>query len=331
MEPIFRPSSDKTNFDATYDLEELLLEEAPLEARARRQKPREQLKENATEQEIRTEELHRMIESLFEPFNYTAVSAERLAISKGSIQADLLIPRRAAASGEEATYISNAPADVVRQAVNEKRGTIAATADSARANHSPAATPLGRTRASTNSPNGSPPLNVSPETSAANHGPGSETVGGPPYQTDAECFTQNQNQPPGRDASSGDTRSQSQHRRPSPPGQHSQHTPSSSPPPHSSKSYSRPIASNRPTRGSTRSASKAGGVSVVLDERGTGSWNDMGASVTDQQHQQLHSKPTGMLGFLRSKKPGRDRSPRAKERERGVLGKEGARVVISNS
>jgi len=39
-------------------------------------------------------------------------------------------------------------------------------------------------------------------------------------------------------------------------------------------------------------------------------------------------KPSGMLGFL-SRKKGRDRSPKA--RERGVLGKEGARVVISNT
>ena len=69
--PIFIPSSEKTNFDATYDLEELLLEEAPLEARARRQKPRAQLKEDATDKEIRDDELHRMIETLFEPFDYT--------------------------------------------------------------------------------------------------------------------------------------------------------------------------------------------------------------------------------------------------------------------
>ena len=72
IEPIFIPSSEKTNFDATYDLEELLLEEAPLEARARRQRPREQLKDDATDKEIRADELHRMIESLFEPFDYTA-------------------------------------------------------------------------------------------------------------------------------------------------------------------------------------------------------------------------------------------------------------------
>ena len=74
--PIFIPSSEKTNFDATYDLEELLLEEAPLEARAKRQKPRVQLREDATEKEIREDELHRMIETLFEPFNYTTVAYE---------------------------------------------------------------------------------------------------------------------------------------------------------------------------------------------------------------------------------------------------------------
>ncbi|KAH0547940.1 hypothetical protein GP486_008319, partial [Trichoglossum hirsutum] len=77
IQPVFRPSSEKTNFDATYDLEELLLEEAPLEARARRQRPREQLRVDATEKEIREDELHRMIESLFEPFDYTTVSYDR--------------------------------------------------------------------------------------------------------------------------------------------------------------------------------------------------------------------------------------------------------------
>lgn len=73
IEPVFRPSSEKHNFDATYDLEELLLEEAPLEARARKQKPRHQLKDDATDKQRREEELHRMIETLFEPFDYTTV------------------------------------------------------------------------------------------------------------------------------------------------------------------------------------------------------------------------------------------------------------------
>ncbi|PHH90319.1 hypothetical protein CDD83_3993 [Cordyceps sp. RAO-2017] len=78
IEPIFVPSSDKTNFDATYDLEELLLEEAPLEARARRQKPRERLKEDATQQEIREDELYRMIEKDFRPFDYTLAAYQKI-------------------------------------------------------------------------------------------------------------------------------------------------------------------------------------------------------------------------------------------------------------
>jgi serine/threonine kinase 32 len=77
IEPIFVPSSEKTNFDATYDLEELLLEEAPLEARARRQKPRERLKDDATEKEIREDELYRMIETDFKPFDYTVAAYKR--------------------------------------------------------------------------------------------------------------------------------------------------------------------------------------------------------------------------------------------------------------
>ncbi|KAK7991864.1 hypothetical protein PG988_000658 [Apiospora saccharicola] len=79
IEPVFVPSSDKTNFDATYDLEELLLEEAPLEARARRQKPREKLKDDATEKEIREEELYRSIERDFQPFDYTVAAYNKLA------------------------------------------------------------------------------------------------------------------------------------------------------------------------------------------------------------------------------------------------------------
>ncbi|KAI7978496.1 hypothetical protein EIK77_002047 [Talaromyces pinophilus] len=74
IDPVFTPSSEKTNFDATYDLEELLLEEAPLEARARRQKPRAELRDDATAKEIREDELHRIIETMFEPFDYTQVN-----------------------------------------------------------------------------------------------------------------------------------------------------------------------------------------------------------------------------------------------------------------
>ncbi|KAJ4293748.1 Serine/threonine kinase [Collariella sp. IMI 366227] len=78
IEPVFVPSSEKTNFDATYDLEELLLEEAPLEARARRQKPRERLKDDATDKEIREDELYRMIETDFRPFDYTLAAYKKI-------------------------------------------------------------------------------------------------------------------------------------------------------------------------------------------------------------------------------------------------------------
>lgn len=77
IDPVFIPSSEKTNFDATYDLEELLLEEAPLEARARRQKPRERLKDDATDKEIREDELYRMIETDFRPFDYTIAAYKK--------------------------------------------------------------------------------------------------------------------------------------------------------------------------------------------------------------------------------------------------------------
>jgi serine/threonine kinase 32 len=83
---------------------------------------------------------------------------------------------------------------------------------------------------------------------------------------------------------------------------------------------------NRP-RGSQRSTSMGGGVQVVLNE--TGSWSEMAnQSSALVQNPQNVEKPSGMLGFL-SRKKGRDRSPKAKER--GVLGKEGARVIISNT
>ncbi|KAJ4228794.1 Serine/threonine kinase [Fusarium falciforme] len=78
IEPIFVPCSHKTNFDGTYEMEELLFEAAPLEARARRQKPRERLKEDATDKEIRDDELHRMIETDFRPFDYTVVAYKKI-------------------------------------------------------------------------------------------------------------------------------------------------------------------------------------------------------------------------------------------------------------
>jgi len=102
------------------------------------------------------------------------------------------------------------------------------------------------------------------------------------------------------------------------------------PPPTQQPAYNRSI---RPRAG-TRSASKGGGVQVVLDE--TGSWSELANQSTSIPAGEdggrgaragQAAKPTGMLGFL-SRKSGRQRSP--KPTERGVLGKEGARVVISS-
>ena len=106
--PVFRPSSDKTNFDATYDLEELLLEEAPLEARARRQKPRAELREDATAKEIREDELHRLIETMFEPFDYTLVTFQRNA-------ADAIAAT---------TYVQSAIPSVVKPLTDIPSGTL---------------------------------------------------------------------------------------------------------------------------------------------------------------------------------------------------------------
>lgn len=262
IDPVFIPSSEKTNFDATYDLEELLLEEAPLEARARRQKPREQLKDDATDQEIRADELHRMIETMFEPFNYTTVAADRPAAPTGV----------ASAGSNVLADQGGVPAD--DSAVHPKQPPINVSPDVARV---AGATP-NFSRSTSHTPNGSPPL---PTGSLANQSPTSAR------------------------------------------GERSDYFPPSDPNAPDNRREGRP-------RGSTRNTSQGGGVQVVLN--GTGSWSDMAnqSSSMLQKDDQAGAagKPSGMLGFL-SRKKGRDRSPKA--RERGVLGKDGARVIISSS
>lgn len=265
-EPIFRPSSDKTNFDATYDLEELLLEEAPLEARARRQKPREALKDDATEQEIRAEELHKMIETLFEPFNYTTVADQRPAAV--AVSDDSTVSRASNNSANTPTS-SHSP--------HEWGQSKSSQDDQLRPTRS-----TTNPRSTTHSPNGSPPL---PATSIV--------------------------QPP----TSGSPSSQR--------GERSDYFPADGSDT-ATPSFSRPM--NNRQRGPQRSTSMGGGVQVVLNE--TGSWSDMANQSSSLVQNPNAEKPTGMLGFL-SRKKGRDRSPKAKER--GVLGKEGARVIISNT
>ena len=90
--------------------------------------------------------------------------------------------------------------------------------------------------------------------------------------------------------------------------------------------------------GGSRTVSKGGGAQVTLDE--TGSWSDLAnreanggqldadgrsAGGLSSGSGSSRNKPNGMLGFL-SRKKGREKSP--KPQEAGVLGKEGARVVV---
>jgi serine/threonine kinase 32 len=257
--PVFRPSSDKTNFDATYDLEELLLEEAPLEARARRQKPRAELREDATAKEIREDELHRLIETMFEPFDYTTVTYQ--------------------GNAAEAIAASKNPEDC-----------LPSTASSAHARH------YSQPDTSRNSPTsrteGSAGHLTQPDNTSH-----SEAHDSPDYTANA--------QPPS-----------------APP-----------PPPPPAPSFSRPLpppGPNRP-RGATRKTSKGGGVQMVLEE--AGSWSELAdhsstlpAEGYDSASVKGKSSNSGMLAFL-SRKKGRDRSP--KPQEPGVLGKEGARQIIS--
>lgn len=275
IEPVFCPSSEKTNFDATYDLEELLLEEAPLEARARKQKPRAELRDDATQQEIRADELHRMIETMFEPFNYTIAPNDRSPV-----------PTAVGA---------NAPK--VRPATKSERNSPTAPNYSRPQTAQPRSIPNSRSQTpgsvntSGHSARGSPPL------------PTLDFQPGPTSSPQRDQGTKEQ--PRTRAAARQDPT-----------------LPATKPP-----SSSRP---QRP-RGSTRSTSVGGGVQVVLNEQG--SWSDMAnqsqGMVAPSEEQRREQRPSGMLGFL-SRKKGRDRSPKGKEKERGVIGKEGARVIISH-
>jgi serine/threonine kinase 32 len=278
--PVFLPSSEKTNFDATYDLEELLLEEAPLEARARRQKPREQLKDDATDAEIRAEELHKMIETLFEPFDYTLVPIEdRLSDVGGG--------RRTGTNTPLSTSSPSANFPKRERETTPKPGSADGTSLPIRTN-----TPSlpSRSRASTQSPHGSPPLpTVSFDLHFNSSGqiPRSIPDDYHNYLKDANTRVEDVDPPV------------------------------------------IPNPAKRRKGGVTRNTSAGGGSQNVL--HANGSWSELGESPTPgnmSSGDEREKRPSGMLGFLARKK-GRDRSPKAKER--GVLGKEGARVVISNS
>lgn len=257
IEPVFVPSSDKTNFDATYDLEELLLEEAPLEARARRQKPRERLKDDATEKEIREDGLYRMIETDFRPFDYTIAAYKKSVLGSSPPRAHDTNHHRITEASESLVVPENQQPDP------SQMGPQAITTDEA--------TPL--------------------------------PAGG--------------NQQPVSVSSTID--------------QHSNSDARSTPPRPSSGSaaYRSEYVSRTSRSAGKRITSPSGGVQVTLD--GGGSWSELArqdATLPTDANAAQEGKGEGsggMFGFLKSKK-GRNNSPRPKER--GVLGKEGARVVI---
>ena len=122
-----------------------------------------------------------------------------------------------------------------------------------------------------------------------------------------------------------------------PPGANAQSPPPGTQPPtsHPAVSPNNNSRQQQQGRSGTRTTSKSGGVQVVLDEQG--SWSDLShkdSRISNGEERNSRSggsttggpsKPNGMLGFL-SRKKGRQRSP--KPMEAGVLGKEGARVVV---
>ncbi|KAK3316150.1 kinase-like domain-containing protein [Apodospora peruviana] len=276
IDPVFIPSSEKTNFDATYDLEELLLEEAPLEARARRQKPRERLKDDATDKEIREDELYRMIETDFRPFDYTVAAYKKIT---GQV-----VPQ---ANGRTNTLKGACPPD-------ENARPQALTTDEAASIKS---------RASTNG--------------------GSQSQG---------------QSAPGPEATQGQQETGGSHRAQRPPSSHQRRgaAPGRPPPlPPYPQTYTNSSSGARTGRTGGPAmivGSPTGGIQVTLD--GAGNWSDLARqdatlpADASGANNDLAGKPEGsggVFGFL-SRKKGRGHSPKPKER--GVLGKEGARQII---
>ncbi|BCR92820.1 uncharacterized protein ACHE_80720S [Aspergillus chevalieri] len=278
--PVFKPSSEKTNFDATYDLEELLLEEAPLEARARRQKPRAELREDATAKEIREDELHRLIETMFEPFDYTMVTYR--------------------GNAAEAIASAQNPEDCLPPALTGHGATPGAGAASNASVHS---RQLSQPESARNSPPNRSEL--TPSHTHAHPDNTSQIGDAIEPQKSALSGVPQASTPPSSVPAPTQGQAQAFHR-PFPP----------------------PAARGQ---GATRKTSKGGGVQMVLEE--SGSWSqlaDQSSTLPAEGYDAAGGKGknanSGMLSFF-SRKKGRDRSP--KPQEPGVLGKEGARQIIS--
>ena len=328
--PIFIPSSDKTNFDATYDLEELLLEEAPLEARARRQKPRAELKDDATDKEIRTDELHRMIETLFEPFDYTTIRYVYLSARSclgGSMELDLTLTSSFLSSNSNGTAVAALEARKGDWPHSNTQASKSSNEDNKSMRRNPASGPA------------SPSAVIKPSTSQSNHSDYFSTHephnrgNHPPMPNSKQA-----QQRPGETGSRG-SREHSPSRLAHTSGTQARAEPTGNLPVGGTRHLSQKPSGSA----GTGTGTSTGGRQVILD--GRGSWSHVadksstlpsegltGPHVAKAQQEvggsgsSSHLKPPhGVLGFL-SRKKGREKSP--KPQESGILGKEGARVVV---
>ena len=292
--PVFCPSSEKANFDATYDLEELLLEEAPLEARSRKQKPRAELREDATQEEIRADELHRMIETMFEPFDYTLVPQERSPIAPSEMNS---IPPAIADAASSTSPNPPTPGAEIKDPLTTEAAQQPPV-DKTRSIPTPRSqTPVGisRTRSANQTPEGSPPL-------ATNALTADQPMPPPTTQPKRDNTVEPIRAAQTRRASDSLDDYKKRSRDPRKNGDGSQRG-----------------------KALTKKASKdsSNDSTLVVDKSTPG---HLSAPTSDEQRRG-NDRPSGMLGFFNRKK-GRDRSP--KQREPGVLGKEGARIVVNH-
>ncbi|KAL0469331.1 protein kinase [Neurospora intermedia] len=350
VEPVFVPSSEKTNFDATYDLEELLLEEAPLEARARRQKPREKLKDDATEKEIREEELYRMIETDFRPFDYTLAAYKKITEGQAEtpdgqptpVTDENARPAQALTTDEATQMTSHAPshAHSHSQAVqthypNGSHSSFQhSNAPNGQVAHNPNIPERSNSMPKSSERNVPERSNSMPKNTERNVPERSNSIPKNPERSNsiqsAHSHSHAYNAYDSQRAAVG-PRPTSSHR----PGR-SGGVPASRPPPLPPypQSYTTPVRQGRGNGSSSLMVgSPTGGVQVTLD--GGGSWSDLArqdATLPTDAAAALgggaggkDSGGGGIFGLFRGKK-GRGSSPKPKER--GVLGKEGARVVV---
>ena len=173
------------------------------------------------------------------------------------------------------------------------------------------------------------PVDKSNNDSSQDNWPQTTTTQSKSSTDEATCDSPKDGSPPMATIPPGAKSTQSTHSDYFPAPEHPP-LPSNSPPPNNVTRP--PPPTSHPAKGGTRSVSKGGGMQVVLDE--TGSWSqlkDQTATMPAEGVNGVDGKGSkqahGMLGFL-SRHKGREKSP--KPQEPGVLGKEGARVVISS-